>query len=379
MSNPIVIIGSGLAGYSLAKEFRKLDQNQSLVMITQDNGDYYSKPMLSNAFAKSKTAEQLAMSSAESMSEQLQMTVRASTTVTAIDPANQQIHIGDEVLQYEKLVLARGAHVFQPNLQGDAVDQIISVNSLQDYAKFREAITDKKKLLIMGGGLIGCEFANDLTHAGFEVTVVDVLDTPLQQLLPREVGLNLQQALANIGVTWQLGSKAVAVNHQDDGYVVEFDNGSKIATDLVLSAIGLRPSKHLAQEAGLATNAGIVVDRYLQTSDANIFSLGDCAEVEGHLLRYTMPLFACAKALAKTLAGERTAVSYPAMPVTIKTSDFPLVVLSPDRKIEGQWQFSDDGNTALFYDAQNTLRGFVLAREATKQRMQYTKQVPDLF
>ena len=107
--NPIIIIGSGLAGYNAAKELRKLDTSTSLVILTADSGSFYSKPMLSNALATKKTPEAIALSTPEQMATQLNATVRPHARVSAIDTATHAVHIGDETLTYSKLVLALGA------------------------------------------------------------------------------------------------------------------------------------------------------------------------------------------------------------------------------------------------------------------------------
>ena len=149
-SAPIVIIGSGLAGYNLAKELRKLAADQPLLMITGDDGRSYSKPMLSTGYGKNKTADELAMNTAAGMAEQLNMTIRTNTVVTSIDIDAHTISLGDETVEYSKLVLAWGAEAVGPRIEGGAEDLVFSINDLEDYAKFRTAaegkLTHNKKI-----------------------------------------------------------------------------------------------------------------------------------------------------------------------------------------------------------------------------------------
>src|SRR5690554_5240688 len=144
---PIVVIGTGLAGYHLVKELRKLAPEQAIVMITADDGRSYSKPMLSTGFGKNKSADELAMASAADMAEQLNIVVRTNTKVTNIVAAEHTVCIGEETLVYSKLVLALGANVLTPDIEGDAQDRIFSINDLQDYARFREVADNKKRVL----------------------------------------------------------------------------------------------------------------------------------------------------------------------------------------------------------------------------------------
>ena len=336
--NPIVIAGTGLAGYTLARELRKLDSETPLVIITADDGRFYSKPNLSNAFKNGKTPEALAMSSAEQMAAQLNAEIRGCTRITAIDSASRRIRTDSFELEYRKLVLALGADPIRLAFEGDAADAVLSVNDLDDYTQFRTALERGRRVAIIGAGLIGCEFANDLINAGFEVDIIDPSPMPLGRLLPQDSGAQLVEHLKARGVRWHLGRGAVAVDHKDMALSLTLDDGTVLAADVVLSAIGLRPRTQLAAAAGLTVKRGIVVDRRLQTSAPDIYALGDCAEVNGLVLPFVMPIMHAARALARTLAGDETAVIYPPMPVVVKTPDYPLVVSPPPLDADGEWR-----------------------------------------
>ena len=381
--DPVVIVGSGLAGFNVVKELRKLDSETPVVMLTADDGRNYSKPMLSNGFTKGKSADELAMLTPEQVAEQYDVTVRTFTEVTAIDREAHALVLGDgERQSYGKLVLAWGADVFRPPIEGDATDRIYSVNDLMDYGRFRQELEGKQKVLVMGGGLIGCEFANDLTNGGFTVELVEPVGRCLPQLLPEPASEAVADGLRELGVTLHFGPLVKEVNHGDAGKLVaSLSDGATIEADAVLSAVGLRPRKELAEAAGLDVNRGILVDRQLRTSDPDIFALGDCAEVEGHVLPYVLPLMAAARSLAKTLAGEDTPVKYGVMPVTIKTPACPTVVLPPPENVDGDWECEADGLNvrALFRDQEGTLRGYALTGDHVKEKLQLNKEVPPLM
>ena len=376
--HPIVIVGSGLAGYTTAREFRKLDPDTPLTLVCSDDGRFYSKPNLSNAFKLGKSHDTLATATAAQMAEQLNATILTHHRVRALIPTDRTLQIEDSTLEYSHLVMALGADPIRLNIDGDGVDDIMAVNDLIDYGLFRQRIEDKQRLVIMGAGLIGCEFANDLVNASFKVDVIDPADWPLSRLVPQPAGEHLQQALAEQGVNWRFGTTVQRIDRDDAGYQVTLADGSELSADAVLSAVGLVPRTGLAKAAGLAVNRGIVVDRYLRTDHQNIYALGDCAEVDGLVLPYIMPIMHAGRALAKTLAGDATAVSYPAMPVVVKTPSHPAVVAPPSPDASGDWHNETVGNgiKAQFLSPDGQLLGFVLTGDAVKERQALAKALP---
>jgi rubredoxin-NAD+ reductase len=374
----IVIIGAGMAGYGLLRELRKLNREVPVTVITADDGAAYAKPNLSNAFAAGKTAAQLVSQNAEQIGASLNARILTDTRVTAIDVVARRVETDRGDIAFGKLVLALGADPMSHGVAGDAADLIISVNDLGDYARFRAALEGKRRVAILGGGLIGCEFANDLAAAGCEVTVVHRGARPLERLLPEALAQQLQEALAGTGVTWRCGRTAVRAEHAGDGTALTLGDGEVIVSDVVLSAIGLRARTAMAQAAGIATARGIVVDRMLQTSAQGIYAIGDCAEVEGLVLPYVQPLLQQARALAATLTGTPTAVSYPAMPVVVKTPALPVTVAPPAVSAVGEWRREERAVCAIarFEDGQGRLHGFVLCGHAPAVRRELTKQLP---
>lgn len=435
---PVIIIGSGMAGYTLARELRKLTTSLPIVMVCQDSGDSYAKPTLSNAYAQNKLADSIANASAAKMAETLNLTLLNFHQVTDINADEQFIVVRSLVneasqttLAYRDLVLATGAHSrLLPNL---AVNNqtIFAVNHLDEYKSFQQRLNTLKsqksvpvKVAIIGAGLIGCEFANDLIGqntgnqtADITVAVFDKAAHPLSQQLPSQAGVMLQDALTQSGVTFYLGTDITSIttnvntniDTSDNATVtISFDKDKQSQTfeaDIVLIAIGLVANTDLAASANIAiassqhinptithlprtVQQGIKVDAYLATSAKHIYAIGDCANVMGSYMPYVMPLMNQAKALAKTLADPNmapTKVAYPAMPVAIKTPSLPLVVLPvsgqySDDQLYWQTTPTTDGMvmTAHPKDDTNSILGFVLAgKEAAKQRLTLTKQVAD--
>lgn len=387
--HPIVIIGSGMAGYAVAREFRKLNTQQELVMVCADDAINYAKPTLSNALLAKKSAAQIALADAKKMSAQLNMRIETQSQVTQIDTTAHQIHLSQNgrtsTQAYAKLILALGATPIQLALAGDAADAIHRINHLTDYQHFRQQLEHKphQRVLILGAGLIGCEFANDLQTSGHQVTVVDLAEQALAHLLPADVAQQFQKNLANIGIDFIFNNSVKSINQNQDGsYTALLANGQSLLADLVLSAVGLKANTQLAQMASIKTQTAIQTNQFLQTSQNDIYAVGDCAEVNGLHLPYVMPIMQQARALAKSLNGEHSAIHYPAMPVAVKTPASPLTILPLAANIEVTWQSQnlEDGLVATALDQHGTLRAFVLlGATAAKQRLTLVKQVPDLI
>ena len=414
---PLVIAGAGLAGYTVAREFRRLDATTPVVVIASDAADFYAKPKLSNALADGKTPGELVATPAAAMAAQLNVSVRAGTRITGIDVAARRIETSTGPIDYGQLVLALGADPIRLPLGGDAAADVLSVNDLADYATFRSALAGQSKVVILGAGLIGCEFANDLVGTGLEVAVVDpaafravlhgrskvailgagligcefandlvgsgrevtVVDPaayPLGSLVPEPAGRALAAALGNAGVVWRFGRTVAAVDRDGDRYRVTLDDGTRLATDVVLSAVGLRPRTALAKGAGLAVNRGIVVDGELRASAPDIYAIGDCAEIEGEVRPYVMPIMHAAKSLARTLIRQPTAVAFPPMPIVVKTPACPIVVQPVRRDLPGAWHSEPVAKSLRmrFTAPDGALRGFALAGpDAVSERAALTR------
>ena len=379
VDHPIIIIGSGLAGYNVAREFRKLNADAELIIVADDAADFYSKPMLSNALVKNKTAQELAMSDAEKMAGDLNAQVLKNTRVEKIEPEKNVIHIGDDkTLNYSQLVLAMGASTINLSISGNAADKIVSVNDLESYAVFRNAIADKKRVAIIGAGLIGCEFANDLVLSDYDVSVIGLDEQPLNNLLPQQAGEYLKTALTEQGVNWHLGKETKQINYEENVFKIDFEDGTALEVDVVLSAVGLIPNTKVADDAGIKINKGIVVNKDLETSEKNIYALGDCAEIENLFLPYVMPLMTSARALAKSLNGEATTVSFPAMPQRVKTPSSAVVGSPPPRGVAGEWTMDQEevGVHARFIDQAGVLQGYALVGKAVEDKQALTKELP---
>ncbi|MEX0430350.1 rubredoxin [Spiribacter insolitus] len=336
-----VIIGSGMAGWAAAEALRRADPERAIVVITSDNGAFYPKPRLSTAAGEGLTPDDLILNDGTAQAARLGVTLMAHTRALCIDRERRRVLTPRGGVPYAQLILALGATQRPLPLPPGSSGQPMSVNALNDYRQLRSTIDDRTaSVLIIGGGLIGCEFANDLTVAGHEVTLVERSDRLLASLIPHGASEALRSHLAFADVRIHTGRTIQnLVGNPEQGFSARLDDGGHWQGDIVISALGLAPSTGLADAAGLRTSRGIVVDSKLCTSDPLIRALGDCVEYQGAVRPYVRALRRQAEIIAASLTGGDAAYDGTPDTINIKTTLYPLAVREPIEA--GEWHQLD--------------------------------------
>ena len=375
MSVGIVIIGSGFAARQLVKNIRKQDPNIPLTLIAADSMDEYNKPDLSHVVSRGQNADDLTLQTAGEFAEQYNLRLFPHTWVSDIDADNQRVKSQDREWRYDKLVLATGATPFIPPVPGREL--MLTLNSQREYGAAQSQLRDAKRVLIVGGGLIGCELAMDFCRAGKAVTVVDNSASVLSALMPPEASSRLQHRLTDMGVHLMLKTQLESLEQSADGIRVTLDRQRTVMVDAVVAAAGLRPETALARHAGLKTHRGVVVNSQLQTSHPAIYALGDCAEINGMVLPFLQPILLSAMCLGKNLLAQQGELKLPPMLVKVKTPDLPLHLAGDTRREDLTWNIvaAKDGLVAKGVDAENRLRAFVVSEDRMKDAFALLRQL----
>ena len=363
----LVIVGSGLAGYLLLKELRDQGYKLPIIVITADNGEFYSKPQISNALAQKKSADDLVNIAPDQMQEKYNFKLIANTNIKKLSLENKEIITDDDqIFKYDKCVLATGARP-----KAAVWDEYShKINNLNDYRSFRKNLNLDSKVAIIGSGLVGCELAADLLESGYKVDLYSKESEPLSRVMPNECGGFLRQKLEQSGLGWHFVDDLTVA--RKGSKIIINDNAEY---DQLISALGIEPNIQLALEAGLKINNGIEVDGFCQTADPFVYALGDCANVAGENLAYVAPIRQCVNVLSKRLMGlETRMVVYPIMPVIVKTPMCRIIFVNS--KLAENWELlpEADGLLAKQYDADGLLRGFVLMGTAAAQRAAMMKE-----
>ncbi|MGS3450726.1 NADH:flavorubredoxin reductase NorW [Klebsiella electrica] len=375
MSDGIVIIGSGFAARQLVKNIRKQDTHIPLTLIAADSMDEYNKPDLSHVVSRGQRADDLTLQTAGEFAEQYHLRLFPYTWVSDLDAGAKVVKSQDREWRYDKLVLATGAAPFIPPVPGHELMQ--TLNSQREYSAAQSQLHDAQRVLIVGGGLIGCELAMDFCRAGKAVTVVDNSASVLSALMPPEVSSRLQHRLTDMGVHLMLKTQLEGLEQTADGIRVSLDRQRSVTVDAVVAAAGLRPETALARHVGLMIRRGVVVNSRLQTSDPAIYALGDCAEINGSVLPFLQPILLSAMCLAKNLLSQANELTLPPMLVKVKTPDLPLHLAGETQRDDLTWNLvaAKEGVVAKGVDATNQLRAFVVSEDRMKEAFALLKQL----
>ncbi|MDN5566413.1 MAG: FAD-dependent oxidoreductase [Psychrobacter sp.] len=367
----VVIIGAGLAGWHVIDAIRSKDQDIPITLITADNGDRYHKPMLTMAISQNKSAADLVRATGTDGAATAGITLLADTNVSDIDADKQQLQLisanrsdpantNYATISYDKLVLAMGAHpIFPKSLPQDLVWH---VNHIERFGQLQEKLaTGSQRIAIVGAGMVGTEIAEDLLKAGHTITLIDLNDAPLAQMLPMQATARIAKAVESQGIRFLGGCQVSAVTRNSDGSLqvdyelLESSSDDKtlpepLTVDHVIASTGLLINETLPTSAGIEFNrrTGIVVDsQTLQTDAANIYAIGDCMSIDGVACRYVAPLRAQAATIADGILGlEHEGYEHKPPMIRLKNKAISVMVTGVP-KSDGNWQVKTDSADEL--------------------------------
>lgn len=323
---PIVIVGAGIAGWAVAKAVRALDSRRPVVIITGCAGDVYPKPQLSVAMAQGRTADAIVTEAGAVAAQRMGVHLMSHTWVTGVDSARQRVRTTRGTVAYSHLVLAMGAAPAPLPLDEESNQLLWRINHLDHYARFRAALgTTSRSVAIIGAGLVGCEFADDLAGAGHRVTLIDVADRMLPGLASRDEAAALEQAITAGGTRFIGNARVARVRRHGHGVALQLGN-EVVEADLAVAATGLKTDTRLARSTGIGFQNGFAVDsRTMRTSIPTIFALGDCASFAGRTYRFIEPIQRQATVVAESmLEKESTGFVFRTVPVQLKSRSMPL-------------------------------------------------------
>lgn len=374
----VLIIGAGYAGWQAAESIREQLPDSEITLLTACDGTVYPKPAISMALSQGRTAEDLKEASAEEKAAQLDIGVKTRTKVMSINTKRKKVMTTTGSFSYDKLILATGARAVLPKIEGDAGHEVLAINDLNAYRKFRNALEGKNSVTIIGGGLIATEMAEDLATQDIKVDLIVRGNHLMRQILPSSIADTLEDKMKQKNIQLHFDTQITQMDTAENGYQLTTAEGSHIDTQMVLSAIGLQPNIDIAKKAKLETNKGICINQYCQTSDPDIYSLGDCSESNGVIQAYLEPIRRQAKTIAAHMSGDQSQ-EFLILPPLVKTKTPSLsIMLSPPLNMEqGEWEVTlQAGNDQkILFKDHDKISGFALSGELASSANQLYQQL----
>lgn len=313
----VVVIGSSAAGLSFAEAFRKGNGTADITIIGKEKVAPYFRPFLSHMILSENVEERFFLKP-ENYYEQERIRLCLDSEVVGIDRVEKSVSLKNgEKIAYDKLVLAVGSYNFVPPIPGVDKKGVFDLKYVDDIHCINEYCVQKERITVVGGGLLGIEAAWAFLHAGKKVTILEFAPRLMARQLCEEASQMVKEELEKAGITILLGKSTKEIRGQEAVQEIELESGEVIPTDLLFFSIGVRPNVEIAKHARLEVDRGIVVNANMQTSDEDIYAVGDCSQL-GMMVPGIWPM---AMQMGKIAAGHLLG-----QPVAMKMSP-PIAIL----------------------------------------------------
>ncbi|MCK1696663.1 FAD-dependent oxidoreductase [Bradyrhizobium sp. 144] len=321
MSEPLVIVGNGMAAARLVDELAKTALGRyAVAVIGEEPRLAYNRVLLSSVLAGETGSHEIELRPADWWRHR-GVTVRYGYRVTEIDTGRRELKIeGEESMEYSKLVLAVGSTPLRLNVPGADLAGVHTFRDTRDVDLLLTLAAARKRVVVVGGGLLGLEAAYGLAKAGAPVTLLHLMDRLMERQLDASAADLLKTLVERKGIRILLNASTARIHGEGHVQAVELADGSRIEADAVIFAAGIRPNIALAKDAGIAVNRGIVVNDEMQTASPDIYALGECAEHRGTCYGLVEPAYEQARVLARHLAGRPAAYQGSVVSTNLKVS-----------------------------------------------------------
>ncbi|MDJ0820274.1 MAG: nitrite reductase large subunit NirB [Paracoccaceae bacterium] len=324
MTKRLVIIGAGMASGRMIEQLVETDADAyDITLFNAEPRGNYNRIMLSPVLSGEKTYEEI-VTHDDAFYAEHKVTCRFGEKVLRIDREMKVVEAENGHVPYDKLVFATGSNPFMIPLPGHDLEGVIAYRDLEDTERMM-ALGDAHRVVVIGGGLLGLEAAAGMAARGVDVTVVHIMGHLMERQLDEAAGYLLKKSLQakDITVLTSANSKEIL---GENGHVraLRLDDGTELPCDLLVMAVGIRPSVALGQDSGLAVGRGIHVDDQMITSDANVLAVGECVEHDGAVFGLVAPLYDQAKVAAQTLLGQSAAFKQKTLSTKLKVTGCDL-------------------------------------------------------
>jgi nitrite reductase (NADH) large subunit len=321
VSEPLVVVGNGMAAARLVGELAKVALGRYAVAVIGDEPRLaYNRVLLSSVLAGETASHDIELKPAAWWRDR-GVTLKYGCAATEIDVGRRELKIAnEESVAFSRLILATGSTPLRLNVPGADLAGVHTFRDSRDVDLLLTLAAQKKRVVVVGGGLLGLEAAYGLVKAGAPVTLIHLMDRLMERQLDAPAAELLKSLVEGKGIRILLNANTARLHGETRVEGVELTDGCRIDADAVIFAAGIRPNIALARDAGLPVNRGIVVDDHLQTAAPDIFALGECAEHRGICYGLVEPAYEQARVLAGHLAGRAAAYQGSVIATNLKVS-----------------------------------------------------------
>jgi len=320
-----LIIGNGIAGLSATEEIRKKDKDATILIVSEEKSSTYWRTRLSHLISQEFEKDDLFVKK-QPWYDERKIDEKLESCIEKIDfDKNVAILCDGEEIEYGKLLLATGARPFVPPITDINSKGVFAIRTITDLMNFKDYVKDKKKVVVIGGGILGLEAAHSALLLGKDVTVIESFDYLLSRQLDRESSEKLEKELNDMGIktfTGKFTEEILAENGIVKG--VKLADGTETAADAIMVQAGIRSNIDLAKNSGLDTERGIIVDDSLKTKYDNVYAAGDCAQIGD----FTIGLWTSSQEMGKiagnNMAGDKQMYEKPKPFSTLTIGDIKI-------------------------------------------------------
>ncbi len=314
-----------MAGVKLVEELvATCPAHFAITLVGEEARPGYNRVLLSALLARDVSEADIRLKDASWYAAQ-GVTLITGDAVTSVDVTAQTAVVASgRKLTFDRVVFATGSSPIRLPLPGSDLPGVIAFRDLEDVSALERAAADGQRIAVIGGGLLGIEAAYGLAKRGADVSLIHVMDSLMERQLDGPAAAILKRAIERKGVKVLLAKSSRAITGGAKVEALEFNDGTALACDMVVFAVGIRPNMALAKAAGVAVNRGIVVDDALQAAYRGVYALGECAEHQGHVYGLVEPAYQQAKVLAAHLAGAPAAYGGTLLATNLKVSGVPV-------------------------------------------------------
>ena len=322
--NTYLIIGNGVAGTTAAENIRLNDTKGEITIVTDEDLPFYYRVRLPDYLGGVVTESEL-IAKKDAWYDEKKISLQLNTRINGANPDKKHLLTAEgATLAYDNLLLANGSHPFIPPIKGSDTKGVYVLHTLHDVRKISQAAEKISNVVLVGGGLLGLETANALQKLGKNITVVEFFPRLLPRQLDNEGAARLQHFFENLNFTFKLGAITREITGDKRVKQVVLENGTVLPTEMVIISAGVRPTLDLAKMLGLKTDKGVIVDKFMQTSQRGIYAAGDVIEFEGKTYGIWPAAMEQGKIAGLNISGGKTSYEGTILANTLKVAGIDL-------------------------------------------------------